>query len=415
MHSQYLSSKYFLIAIILLTGLGFALILPSLAQAQGSILGNHPSVLAEKKVVFVAKTGDGSDGSSWDHAFTDIQAALGVAESGYDIWVAIGIYTPGKTVSDTFQLMEGVGIYGGFDPGSGVDLFEERDWEAFPTVLSGDVEGDDTTDKDGVVITTTNIVGDNDFHVLTGSGMTSTAVLDGFTVTAGQADGSITDPCDDLCGGGMYNHNGSPTLANLNFSGNSAVFGGGGMYNITDSSPVLDNVTFYGNAATKGGGMTNVASSPSLMQVTFSDNSAEWGGGIDNNTNSNPTLITVTFTSNSADWGGGIYNVESSPVLTNATFISNTADVGGGMFNVSSSPTLTYATFFSNTAFEYGGGMYNSSSSPSLTEATFSGNSAIFYGGGINNNKQSSPTLSNVTFISNTADVGGGMYNYTLQ
>jgi predicted outer membrane repeat protein len=439
MASQHLNRKFWILGMIVLIGIGFALALPALARAQQSGWWEAVSAPAAKKVVYVAKTGDGSDGSTWDHAYTDLQAALGVAESGYDIWVATGIYTPGKTVSDTFQLVDGVGIYGGFDPANGIDLFEERDWDAFPTVLSGDIEGDDTTDKHGVVITTTDIAGYNSFHVVTGSGMTSTAVLDGFTITAGQADGSVVDPCDDQCGGGMYNHSGSPTLVNVNFSGNSAASGGGGMYNHTYSSSVLDNVTFSGNsadsggggifnigssnpsltdvtftgnAATWGGGMRNVSSSPSLMQVAFSDNSADWGGGIENNSNSNPTLITVTFTGNSADWGGGIYNLESSPALTIVTFSGNSAGWGGGMFNVVCSPTLTNATFISNTASEDGGGMYNNGSHLLLTEVTFSNNSATVNGGGMTNIKNSSPTLNYVTFISNTADVGGGMYNF---
>jgi predicted outer membrane repeat protein len=278
-------------------------------------------------------------------------------------------------------------------------------------VLSGDIESDDTTNKDGVVVTTTNIVGDNSFHVVTGSGMTSTAVLDGFTITAGQANGGIVYPCDDQCGGGMYNYSGSPTMANVNFSGNSAA-SGGGMYNITNSSPVLDNVTFSGNSADSSGGgiFNNESSNPLLTDVTFTGNSADWAGGMYNSVSS-PSLVEVSFTGNSADWGGGIYNGDSTPVLTNVTFISNTADYGGGMFNVTSNPTIAHVTFISNTAYENGGGMYNNDSSPSLIEVNFTNNSATYYGGGMNNNKNSSPTLAYVTFISNTADVGGGMYN----
>ena len=45
-----------------------------------------------------------------------------------------------------------------------------------------------------------NIQGDNAYHVVSSGNVTETAVLDGFTVTAGKADGD--DPHDS--GGGMY-------------------------------------------------------------------------------------------------------------------------------------------------------------------------------------------------------------------
>ncbi len=90
--------------------------------------------------------------------------------------------------------------------------------------------------------------------MVTSSGTNSTAVLDGFIITAGQANGNTGND-----GGGMYNYDSSPTLTNVTFSGNSAPYGGG-MYNY-NSSPTLTNVTFSGNSATEGGGMLNYNSS----------------------------------------------------------------------------------------------------------------------------------------------------------
>ena len=73
----------------------------------------------------VVLTGDGSDGLSWTTAYTDLQAALGEAVSGDQIWVATGVYTPGTARSDTFTLTAGVQLYGGFDPAMGGDQFSE--------------------------------------------------------------------------------------------------------------------------------------------------------------------------------------------------------------------------------------------------------------------------------------------------
>ena len=336
--------------------------------------------------------------------------ALITATSGDEIWVEAGTYKPTSDPADrsaTFQLAVGVPVYGGF---TGTETERaQRNPASNLTVLSGDIDGDDS--QTPVITDLTTVTGNttNSYHVVTGI---TGATLDGFTITAGNAN-DIADPNDN--GGGMYNSASSPTLTNLIFSGNSADNAGGGMYNETGSLPALTNVTFSNNAATiSGGGMYNSSSSPSLANVTLSNNTALNGGGI-YNTSSNPTLTNVTFSNNSADGpGGGMYNNLSSPTFTNATFSGNTAYSGGGMDNDNgSNPTLTSATFSANSAGAYGGGMFNKSSNPTLSDITFNGNTAVSYGGGMYNNS-GNPTLTNVTFSSNSSSLqGGGMYNFS--
>ena len=213
---------------------------------------------------YVSDDGAAGNGcASWADACPDLQTALGQAVDGDEIWVAGGTYWP-TTSGDravTFQLKSGVALYGGF---TGTEtLRSERDWLTHVTTLSGDIG-------------TSGAVADNSYHVVTGSGTDATAVLDGFTITGGNADGSAPHNA----GGGMYNSGGSPTVAHVSFNGNSANFGGG-MCN-ESSSPTLTNVTFNGNSADFGGGMQNgVNSSPTLTDVTFSGNSADqrrWDG-----------------------------------------------------------------------------------------------------------------------------------------
>jgi hypothetical protein len=188
---------------------------------------------------------------------------------------------------------------------------------------------------------------DNSYHVfyhpleLTLDG---SAVLDGFTVSGGNADGAWPD----YLGGGMANwYSSSPTVANCTFSDNSAHYGGG-MENA--GSPTVTNCTFSSNSATTiGGGMHNLGSSPVVTRCTFSDNSA--------------------------DEGGGMYNEGASPVVTNCTFSGNSAAVGGGMKNSGSSPVVTSCTFWGNSAVYYGGGMHNySSSAQAVTNCILWGN-----------------------------------------
>jgi predicted outer membrane repeat protein len=312
---------------------------------------------------------------------------------------------------------------------------EQRDWATNVTVLSGDIDGNDITDPNSVVTDTANITGTNSYHVVTSSGVTETAVLDGFTITAGQANG--VSPHDDgggmynmgsnptltnvifsgnladYDGGGMSNKSGSPTLTDVTFSGNSANRYGGGMFNLNGSGLTMTNVTFSSNSAYSGGGMFNSSSSPTLTDVAFNSNSADHvGGGMHNNGYSSPTLTSVTFSSNSADSGGGICNDGySSPTLTDVTFSGNSANAGGGMYNSDSNPTLTNVTFSGNSANNSSGGMFNLSSNPTLTNVIFDSNSTNGQGGGMHNHS-SSPVLTNVTFSGNTASqYGGGMLN----
>ena len=406
------------LVLILLTGVGLAFAVPALVQAHASTRGDRLSPTAAAKIIYVAKSGDGSDGLTWTTAYTDLQHALAEAISSDQIWVATGVYIPGASLYNTFQLVPGVALYGGFAPVAGADQFTERDWGAYPTILSGDIAGDDSTDARGVVTTTDHIVGSNSYHVVRADGtstpVTVTTLLDGFTITAGQANGGIPDNQ----GGGGYYCDGS---------------GSGG-----ECSPNLRNITFSGNSADYGGAMYNHgyqgSSSPTLTKVTFSGNSAGAGGAMNNNGeagNSKPSLREVTFSGNSADDGGAMYNYghngTSSPSLDNVTFSGNSADINGGaMYNDgdegTSSPSLANVNIAGNSAEVRGGAMYNSgyqgSSSPSLANVTFAGNLAL-HGGAMYNNGAygaSSPSLANVTFSGNSAgNVGGAMYNYGVR
>jgi len=77
----------------------------------------------------------------------------------------------------------GVAIYGGF-PASGGD-WDSRDWETNPSILSGDIGA-------------TGDPSDNSYRVVRGNSVDSTAILDGFTITAGYADGA--SPADSGAG-----------------------------------------------------------------------------------------------------------------------------------------------------------------------------------------------------------------------
>ncbi|MCP4537840.1 MAG: hypothetical protein GY832_11910, partial [Chloroflexi bacterium] len=146
---------------------------PQLGQCDVGAYEMQPLCLVGTTLFVDQDAGGLQHGGSWADAYTDLQDGLFAAAActgTEEIWVATGVYTPGATVNHTFQLLDGVAVYGGFAATETQRI--QRDWQANPTVLSGDIGGDDTTDTDGVVTDTANITGTNSYHVVTGSGVT---------------------------------------------------------------------------------------------------------------------------------------------------------------------------------------------------------------------------------------------------
>jgi predicted outer membrane repeat protein len=183
---------------------------------------------------------------------------------------------------------------------------------------------------------------ENSYHVVTGNGTDTTAVIDGFTISGGNANAG-TSP--DYKGGGLRNDSGSPTVSNVIFSSNYAYYGGG-MVSTGPYNPVLTNITFTNNTAVRGGGLLNNGSSPTLTNVTFSGNFASQTGGGMETWDSTPTLTNVTFRGNTAtNYGGGMYNTgNSNPTVRNSILWGNTP-TDPQVYNngSSSSTTLTYS------------------------------------------------------------------------
>jgi len=281
----------------------------------------------------------GGNGQTWATAHKYLQDALAHANSDPnvdEIWVAEGTYKPGTVRTDTFQLITGVALYGGY-AGYGAPNPNERNIKLYETVLSGDI---------GVI----DDPFDNSYHVVTGSGTDPNAILDGFTITAGNANGGGNK--DN--GGGMYNDQGSPTVTGCTFSGNSAN-SGGGMYNYNSNS-TISGCTFSGNSSnSSGGGMENWYSSLTVSSCTFSDNSSalSYGGGINNMQDTSLILTNCTFSGNSAsNHGGGMHNgSNSSSSVTNCTFSGNSGGFGGGLsIGGSSIMTMTNSIIWDNSA-----------------------------------------------------------------
>ncbi|MBK8193291.1 MAG: hypothetical protein IPK76_08795 [Lewinellaceae bacterium] len=162
-------------------------------------------------------------GASWEDAFTDLQSALFAAQSGDCVWVALGTYKPTDNFNRevNLNLKGGVKLYGGF---AGVETeLEQRNWERYKTILSGDIglQNDDS---------------DNSYTILYTETSDQPTVVDGFTFTGGNADNY--DPfasqfSKEKCGGAIYvkvRGSVAPDIRNCSFERNYAREFGGAVY-----------------------------------------------------------------------------------------------------------------------------------------------------------------------------------------
>ena len=301
------------------------------------VLGEDPAV-----VRYVKTESDGGsisgDGMSWANASSDLQAMIDAVHhlGGGEIWVAKGKYISPVEVSmqdqDGFVMRNNVAIYGGF---AGYEtLLNQRNWKNNVTILSGD-------NRARVI---NNPYSSDDL-------LNNSAVLDGFTLTAGS---NINPPMyrgNTGRGGAVFNSYASPVFRNLIITDSQAEWGGG-MY-IMDGSPLIENVTISNNKAKGefsgiGGGLFVGYGQPQLKNVIISGNEAESSsGGIEVNTHAHPVLTNVLITGNVSLLGGGMSmyysgaDFESKATLINVTISGNYALLGSGIYHVEQNPDIT--------------------------------------------------------------------------
>jgi hypothetical protein len=320
------------------------------------------------------------DGSTWADAYVDLQSALAVAGDGDEIRVARGAYRPdegaGRTPGDrtaSFALESGVAIRGGF-AGFGEPDPNARDIEAHETILSGDLGGDDEPGFGRIE--------ENSYHVVEARAVGATAVLDGCTISGGNAIGPYD--ASDHVGGGAF---------------------------LADSSAELVRCTFESNVGSSGGGMYISGGRPTLRSCRFLGNLAgalegHWGaGGAIFDHEGAPLLVDCLLSGNAAGAnGGGMYVWGGDAVALNCVFEKNAAYFGGGglALGLECSPLLANCIVRGNTCNEGGAAIYSNESHPSLFNCTILGNKAVGEAGGIRAYVRSRPTLANCILWGNS-------------
>ncbi|HLP92518.1 MAG TPA: T9SS type A sorting domain-containing protein [Saprospiraceae bacterium] len=255
-----------------------------------------------------------NNGQSWQDAYTDLQSALQMAQSGDELWIAAGIYFPTSGADQTisFEPKSGVKLYGGF---SGTETsLSQRDWTSYPTVLSGDigVAGDSL---------------DNSYTILYLDNPDSLTIIDGLIFRYGNAGYSTNDqlPVSRFrSGGALYiqsNMESYALIQNCRFEYNTARNNGGAVY-------------------VNGAGSFDAA--PTFQNCIFAHNTAEFDGGalarIGNSDIERPDFTGCTFMKNKAGrYGGGLYYqdafVDSWVDVSDCKFIQNESiNLGAGAF-----------------------------------------------------------------------------------
>ncbi len=285
--------------------------------------------------VDASKTDNSGNGLSWANAKKDLQPALDIAIVGDEIRVASGTYIPTESpdavstniLDFAFHFNIDIVLKGSYIPDTDNDPTNDIQDYTNPSILSGDVGS-----------------GTYKYHVLITHGLSTSSIIDGFSVTAGRANNSSSTGIIysgvsylGYNGAGMYNEASSPSLTNMTFSDNTAS-GGGGMRN-NSSSPNLTNVIFYDNTALVGGGMYNDNANPSLTNTTFFENSGLFGAsgaGMYNDT-STPTLYNTVFFDNK-NGTGPISDIDGSNINSNSAH--NASDGTGGGINTTNPATF---------------------------------------------------------------------------
>ena len=268
--------------------------------------------MEEDSIIYVdADATDGEEtGESWRDAYTDLQDALAAAGASDQIWVAEGTYVPTTTVDReiSFVINNGVKVYGGF-LGNETTL-DQRDIENNETILSGNIGADTQAD--------------NSYHVVNINGSPSSTLIDGFTITEGQADGDNGFARQDHGGAFLAIDNASATLSNLRIEDNFAADDGGAIYIERGSDLAVDSVVFTNNSSSVDGGAIYIGGGSSLevFNSLFLENQAVSGGAIFTNNLTTLNVVGNTFYDNDAgansdDIADGTFNASNRTISNN--------------------------------------------------------------------------------------------------
>lgn len=339
-------------------------------------------MIASADTRFVRATGpNNGNGLTWATAYRNLRDALDAAAANPaidQIWVAAGTYTPrrgGANRNDRFTLVSHVALYGGF---SGSEtLLSQRDPTANVTILSGDIDTNDTANFGNRTGNSRQVVRADDVI---------DARVDGFTIRGGNAD----FPGDQLMGGGgMHLHRSEVTVEGCIFTDNIAggtapdLGGFGGALLVQGGNVEIANCDFIANRGMNGGALGIFGSEQDRTEID--------------------TVVSARdcdFTNN------------FSPSQTGGAIWSSTGDPLPPSMGIIGDIRFERCVFSGNHAEYYGAWTDYNTPDLRVQDCRFSGNSSVVAGGALAMAQTvgfaTTPKVVGCTFEQNTNSQGGG-------
>jgi predicted outer membrane repeat protein len=305
---------------------------------------------ATEQRLYVDDTAPGNDGSSWSRAVRRLDDAIAAANfngTTTEIWVAAGTYRPtaGLDRSASFRMKSNLAIYGGF-AGNETRLADRTNIDGNPSFLSGNIGTRDTDD--------------NSYHVVEAESVFSSAILDGFVITGGNADGSGFD----AGGGAIWINGANPRIRNCLIRDNRALEGGAVSFFAASSLARFTNCEFRNNETPTFGGAVYFrganGSQVAFGNCRFIGNSAGTFGGAVYSLNGSGwnQFYNCEFSGNTAGVNGGAiltFGSFNDTRIDNCTFAGNSSGAGGGVVaTAGSTVTIDNSIFWGNTDTDAG-------------------------------------------------------------
>jgi hypothetical protein len=323
---------------------------PAVLAAALASLAAAATLHAQTRVVYVDQTAPaGGDGTSWSRAFRELDVAIAAAAVGNDVHayfrIAQGTYRP-RNMSPERRVAFDLGssttsaavlsLTGSFAGLRGPDP-DARDFARTPTILSGDVLGNDAPDGSGrednatiVLLATTRSQHAPQYVELDGIAIQSSAPGNAAIATVLSAS------------------NGSVFVYDCQFRDNH----GTGLAVSGTSATILQS-SFLRNRGLMGGGLWISASGSYIARCRFESNSAEFGGGLYvDRWGVQGRELRIMGNSASVN-GGGVFGADRCS-FSDSLVAANTAGIGGGLFGLGTAINCTIA----HNAADWGGGVH---------------------------------------------------------
>ncbi len=300
--------------------------------------------------------------------YETIGSALADAEPGDIVWVRAGEYRVGEPV----RLRPGVTLRGE-DP-------QHPEW----TIIRADGG-----------------------HAVIGTGrvLTTTCVLEGFTIIAGTGrglyiqDGAAEIVRNNIFSGTVTSFKGAairiddegtaPTIAVNVFINNSSSQEGGAIY-IHDASPIISDNQFVNNHSDRDGGALAIRTDERpdqqavIVRNEFTYNTASAKGGAIYVEQSKPLIQGNHILHNAAEAGAGIFVnsccsagqalIQGNWLFYNATYGAGRQSVGGALAIANQAQVHVDANVLRQNSAARGGGVYIANSAPRITNNVFAAN-----------------------------------------